>query len=515
MTGRELGPTANATSVDFALSIRVSEPGFSRYADAVSNPHSPLYGRTLTPETIGRRFGPPLGILARIRRQLSSHGITVVRTYPQRTEIDARASAGVVERYFHVVLHDYLDAHANRYYAPNRVATIPAALAPWVSGVVGLNSRPTLTAADVPASGLTPADAATAYDVTPLRQAGVDGAGLTIAIASFQRFNDQDVATFEHRFGIPAQPAPAHVPIGAGANVAGSDEADLDVEVARGIAPGANVLVFEAPSTNLGEVEMLNRIEASPARIASLSWGECDTVGNGVTPAFRRAVEDALRAAVASGKTFFVASGDSGAYDCQRSDFSDHRLSVDFPSDTPYVVSVGGTLLSVNSDGSYLRETAWNDPLENAGGGGGINTNDPHPSWQVALGLKTPSGRAVPDVSAAASPSSPWDIQTGGQETAVGGTSAATPFWAASMLLAEEYTGQQSACFLRPRPLHPRQQSGAVLPLHDVVEGNNRYYPAGPGWDYATGLGSPDVYNLARDLRAYLETHPKCDSSTT
>jgi kumamolisin len=46
------------------------------------------------------------------------------------------------------------------------------------------------------------------------------------------------------------------------------------------------------------------------------------------------------------------------------------------------------------------------------------------------------------------------------------------------------------------------------IPFHDVTIGSNRYYPAGPGWDAATGLGSPDVWGVARDFVAYLRSHP-------
>jgi subtilase family serine protease len=45
-------------------------------------------------------------------------------------------------------------------------------------------------------------------------------------------------------------------------------------------------------------------------------------------------------------------------------------------------------------------------------------------------------------------------------------------------------------------------------PFHDVTVGGNRYYPATSGWDFATGLGSPNVYNLAQDIVRYLKHHP-------
>lgn len=509
---RDLGPTPGATQISFALSLRIAEPRFARYLRAVTDPGSASYGRTLSPAAVGRRFGPPLQALALVRRRLEAHGITVTATYPQRTEMIARASAATVDGYFHVRLRDLVDRRLGRFYAPSGTPTIPAPISRWVGGVVGLDSESRILPADVPAAGLSPTDVALAYDIEPLRQLGIDGRGLTIAIGSFQPFSDKDVSAYESRFQIGG-PEPGQIPIGTGATVKGDDEADLDVEVVRAIAPGAQVLMVEAPSTDLGEVEMLNLIAGGKARIASLSWGQCDTPGNGVSGAYRKSVETALQAAAAEGTTFFIASGDSGAYDCQRSDFGDHRLTVDFPADSPYAVSVGGTLLSVDEDGSYLGETAWDDPLENAGGGGGIDTHDPRPAWQAADHAGSTAGRGVPDVSAAASPGSPWDTQIDGQRGPVSGTSAAAPFWAASMLLAEQYaepTGAGRTCFLAP-VLYALAAGPVAYPaFHDVTAGTNRYYSAHPGWDYATGLGSPDVFNLARDLRTYVRAHPGC-----
>jgi kumamolisin len=117
--------------------------------------------------------------------------------------------------------------------------------------------------------------------------------------------------------------------------------------------------------------------------------------------------------------------------------------------------------------------------------------------------------RGVPDVSAAADPDSGWLTRDYGNWDAAGGTSAATPFWAASMLLAHQYAGKQGVtrrCFLAP--ILYRLAAAHPSDFHDVRAGGNRYYDAGPGWDYATGLGSPDVWNLSRDLTAYLRSHP-------
>ena len=79
------------------------------------------------------------------------------------------------------------------------------------------------------------------------------------------------------------------------------------------------------------------------------------------------------------------------------------------------------------------------------------------------------------------------------------------------MLLAEQYArsrGVTKRCYLAPILYKLASTTQPYQPFHDVVLGGNRYYDAKKGWDYATGLGSPDVWNLARDLTAYLRSHP-------
>jgi len=269
----------------------------------------------------------------------------------------------------------------------------------------------------------------------------------------------------------------------------------------------AQILFYEAPNTAAGDLRMMNRIVAGKARIVSDSWGTCD---HRLPADYRRAEERTLKIAVRRGITFFVSSGDSGAYDCQSNDFADHRRTVDFPSDSASVVSVGGTLLSVNTNGSYRRESAWEDPLAFSGGGGGVDPIERAPTWQLAHHVGN-GRRGVPDVAAAASPGSGWFVQTGGDWEPIGGTSAAAPFWAASMVLAQQYAkrhGLAQTCFLAPllyKVFYARQRYFPAF--NDVISGGNRYFDAGKGWDYATGLGSPRVYNLARDLVAYRIAH--------
>jgi kumamolisin len=97
----------------------------------------------------------------------------------------------------------------------------------------------------------------------------------------------------------------------------------------------------------------------------------------------------------------------------------------------------------------------------------------------------------------------------------VGGTSAATPYWPASMLLIRHLAEQQGAgplgfanVLLYPiaaQKMNYDGVDGADEPFHDVVIGGNRRDDCRVGWDFATGLGSPNVAVLADDVVQFLK----------
>lgn len=291
-------------------------------------------------------------------------------------------------------------------------------------------------------------------------------------------------------------------------------EAALDIEVIRAVAPAAKILFYEAPLTQSGAYADMFRaiLRSRRADIVASSWGSCELT---LPPSERRADAVALRAAAAAGVSVFVASGDQGAYDCQGADLADHRLSVDWPASSQDAIAVGGTRLSLTPSLGYLGETAWQDQLTGWGGGGGVSRFDPRPAWQTGPGVVGPATdgrRQLPDVSADADQGTGWSIYADGGPEVVGGTSASAPFWAAAMLLVRQYAARHGVA--RPGPIDPLLYALAaghpsLPPFHDVIRGGNRYYQAASGWDPATGLGSPDVYNLARDMVIYLRAHSR------
>jgi hypothetical protein len=185
----------------------------------------------------------------------------------------------------------------------------------------------------------------------------------------------------------------------------------------------------------------------------------------------------------------FVASGDSGSYDCQRSDFADHRLSVDFPASSPQAVAVGGTLLSVNTDGSYAGEAGWEAPLSNAGGGGGVNRLDAAPSWQAAAGVGG-GHRGLPDVSASAARQRlghPRQRQLGHRRRHERGHAVLGRLDAARRAVRQEAGIKRR----RLAPILYRLAATHGSAFHDVRTGGNRYYDAGPGWTTRRGSAHP------------------------
>jgi kumamolisin len=255
-----------------------------------------------------------------------------------------------------------------------------------------------------------------------------------------------------------------------------------------------------------------------PGAIWSISLGQCEKL-------FSRADLETVNGVVAqaerSGTTVFVASGDSGGLECLGASEVDRSISsegISFPGDLPNITSVGGTTLDVASSGAYRAETTWTEPLLSQGSTGGVSSVFGQPAWQRAPGVISPysSGRTcgapagsycreVPDVAADANPTTGAAVRFEGHWFTNGGTSLATPEWAAFTALIDTYLmshGDKRLGFLNPLLYELAAGSPPYPPFHHVPLGANDFYPATPGYDMVTGLGTPYVWNLARDLQA-------------
>jgi subtilase family serine protease len=427
--------------------------------------------------------------------------------------MSASGPAQAVERLMTVGVHDHVTADGTRFYAPTGAVRVPAGLQPTVTSVAGLDNYSRATTEDLrDPKGLSPADASDFYNVNPLHSAGIKGAGQTIYLLEGDEYGPRALAAYAHKFGLPpfdisvkrdsanwGDPAPE--------GSTGS-ETDLDVEIVHAIAPDAKIVIYFA-SLNLNDLNnaMAALVHDHPGSIVSVSIGKCES--SDVQPVASQ-WDSVTHAAAASGASIFVSSGDRGAYGCVGSG-DNSALSASYMSAAPSVTSVGGTTVFLSATGGYGSEAAWGEPAQQWGSGGGNSTFFKVPTWQTGPGVHnqySDGSRQQPDVAANADTLSGWDILGTGTEGPVGGTSAAAPFWAAITALIDQDLTQQALAtvgFANPA-LYRFAQAPSGLPanpFHDITTGNDLYYPAAPGWDYATGLGTPDVAALTDDFEWY------------
>jgi kumamolisin len=505
---RDLGPVAGSEKVAMILSLR--DPSSARRQasiDAISTLGSPSYGRTLTPAQVAAQFGPDPSAVDAVVRALAARGLIAdwIRGNPWLT-VDA--SAVQVNATFGTAVHRFQDPDGTRFYASRPDPRVPAFLQPTVVGAGHVNSHAAARLAAVPVGGLKPVDAKTAYDTKPLRDLGIDGSGETIV---FWELSDgwvqSDFAAFNQKYGLPAvTPQLKDGP----ADAKQTGELIMDLEVAHAIAPGAKLVVYTTTfQDNFLQVED-KYVTENPGAILSLSWGGCESSSNADS---NRAEAAIYAKADQLGETALVASGDSGGYECMSSRQwgappGQDTIGVSAPASEPGVTAVGGTTISVQPNGAWHGETVWEMPTHLGGTGGGISQFFGLPSWQVAPGVQNQyntTHRSIPDISADADPVSGMSIFTDGGLGQGGGTSQSTPLWAGFTALMDQYlkrNGGRSLGFLNPA-LYAAARSAQPFPAyHDIVVGTNLVYPATPGYDLATGLGTPDVFNLARDLLA-------------
>jgi kumamolisin len=186
-------------------------------------------------------------------------------------------------------------------------------------------------------------------------------------------------------------------------------------------------------------------------------------------------------------------------------DEHDGGSHVNYPASSPHVLSIGGTtLVGDPGAGTIDSETVWNAGSGRATGGGVSNLFD-LPDWQEQAGVpnrfgKAKKGRGVPDVAANADANTGYQFLLNGKIAFVGGTSAATPLWAALVCRLAQAVGRPLGLL---QPLIYREQTAghACAGFRDISTGDNGSYAAAPGWDPNTGLGSPDGTALLNVLR--------------
>jgi hypothetical protein len=511
-------PTPGSKVLDLAIDLAPrNQSALDALLVAQSNPTSPLYHHYLTPSEFKSQFGQTPAAVADVVSFLKSKDLNVTSISPNNLLLKATGTVAVVNKAFALKVNNYvLSSHV--VFAPTADPEVPDTLAPIIQNITGLDNLSNYKPRGLnrapkkmvphagPGGGYTPSDLRTAYDVNPLLSAGATGAGQTVALFELDGYNPSDINAYLSNYALgPAKYSNVLVDGATNTPGSGAIEVSLDMEVASAMAPDASQKIYIGPNSTNGVNDLYNRIVTDDiAKVTSTSWGQCEAnSGN----AELNTLNNIFKQGAAQGQTFFAASGDSGAYDCGGGN-SVEDLSVDSPADQPYVVGVGGTNLVTGTSGTYGSESAWSIPSQNAGGGGGTSTFFTRPAYQSGSNL-TSTNRTVPDVSADADPASGYSIYCSGDSSyctgwgEIGGTSAAAPLWVGiaadinQYLLAQKQTplGNVDAALYT---LYNTSQPYA--PYHDVTTGTNLYYQAGTGYDLATGIGTPNAWNIARDI---------------
>lgn len=539
---------------------------------------SPNYHKYLTPAQFATRFGMSDNDVNKVVSWIESLGFTNIKVAKNRNRITFDGTVSQLESVFGLEMHHYL-VDGEVHLANSMNPSVPAALSSAVQYVGHLNDfapkprakmRPNFTSYVSGNHFLTPADFKTIYDLNGLG----DGTGQKMAVVGQSTVATSDLNNFRTAAGLPASTVTMKLMEGTAKRCSGDEgESDLDLEWAGGVATNASItFVFAGLGTSDTCTKrfdsvwdaLQNALETPVAPFVSTSYGFCEQGLQAQSPGFAAAIRTSVQTGQTLGVTLVSASGDAGAADCDSGASATQGLAVDVPSSIPETTAMGGTEFSADSPTSttnnppggdppfwlpagatsdtvssaqgYIGETAWNDTTLNktlSATGGGASILFPKPAWQSGTGTM----RLVPDVSLSASPDhdpylfcSEDDQQTGqivstctagfrtgagGNLTAVGGTSAGAPTFAAILALINQFLGTPSLA-----PVNPTLYSVAASTpsaFHDIKTGNNVVpctapstncptgttqigFSAGVGYDEVTGLGSVDGFALAQAM---------------
>jgi Pro-kumamolisin, activation domain/Bacterial Ig-like domain (group 3) len=400
---------------------------------------SPNYHKWLTPDQFGKQYGPADTDIQAVTDWLTSQGFTGIKVSAGRTTIEFSGNVGQVRNAFQTEIHHFF-VNDKMHVANVSDPQIPAALAPVVAGVLTLHDfrpkaqvhqlgtfrktkatgevTPLFTYAGcgskstVPCYAVGPGDFQKIYNV-PYVPGTSDGAGVTIAIVQDSNINVADVTSFRSLFGLPANFSTSNIilngpdpgiqgpnnPNGNGDEV----EADLDVQWAGAVAPGATIdLVVSQDSDTIGtagiDLSAIYIINNNIAPIMSESFGDCEA---GLGTSGEDFYVQLWQQASAQGITVILAAGDSGSAACDPSSTASNQdvaasgLAVSGLASTGYNVAMGGTdfqngtvpspfwnttnatsgTLTQISAKSYIPESTWNDSCSAPATAGNVALN--------------------------------------------------------------------------------------------------------------------------------------------
>ncbi|NUR27969.1 MAG: hypothetical protein HOV83_19360 [Catenulispora sp.] len=558
----------------------------------VNDPNSPNYGQFLTPEQVKQQFGATPAQISAVQQWLKDAGLKVSQV--STNWIDATGDSAAVQRAFGTQLKNYQRADGTIGYAASSAAVVPGAVAGYVAGVAGLSQtsvrahtdsvkNPVSPNANTPnagaqswcgsywgqsnVTGLPAGSNGSSIPILPCPYTAQDlrsaygltktGKGATIAVVDWYAADKMiDAANqWSSHNGVAAFRAGQYKEYYNRGAWNSSDvcadatgEEALDVEMAHGLAPDANIVYVGANSCNDNDLMAAEQqiVDQHLADVVSNSWGALvHSNGGDEDPAVMAQYDRIFQQGAAEGISFTFSTGDcgdddpankaGGAVNCSA---NSARKQTEWPVSSQWVTAVGGTTLATNSGGGYAWEVAMGDHRAKVqgnswsaapgripfffGGGGGTSEDVVQPWYQAGkvpaalAGTKMDGSaaarpmRVIPDVAMNGSlaTSVQVDYPDSGKivQTSMGGTSVAAPEFAAVLADAKEAAGHaigfanpslyalNSSAFhdvtTRPGITEGVFSGGSDSELYQV--GLDTSLTATAGYDNATGLGSPN-----------------------
>jgi kumamolisin len=412
----------------------------------------------LSVSQFAQTYGQSPSTIAQLTGFLSSYGISS-QVYPDDIDVVATGTAGEFDSALSVQQQQYyapqrsapkgfLPVPAQTFHGTSQLPQLPSSVAQSVLAVLGLtnygpfasqsvranpavsppvkgSTNPCLALTGLPNACNLSSNFAANYGLDPLYSKGASGEGQTLAIVTLAALDPGAPQYYWNNIlGLPASSRTLTVDnidggSGAPSNANGTGETDLDVEQSGGVAPGANVIVYQAPNTDYGFADaFFTAASQNTASSVSTSWGESETalqssiVSGEEAPAYETAFDEAFLEMAVQGQSGFDATGDEGAYDAS-GDIGSTNLSIDSSSDSPYITAAGATTLPwtgsvAGPDGTapvtVPAQRAWGwdylwqpvatvngisltDSAESqvVGSGGGYSTIEPTPSYQLGI----------------------------------------------------------------------------------------------------------------------------------
>jgi subtilase family serine protease len=551
-------PDSQQINLTTVLALR-NQGQLAQLESDLQNRHSPNYHQFLTTYQFVAAFGPTPDQMTAVVSWLTAQGFTVTSTNLRTRRVEFTGSvASIRQTLGTAIVTDGVDfANLSDPAVPASLApTIEAILGltslppPFssespraIEGEVSEAFTDVMSDEVIGTLGpnFAPADFYTFYNETPVLNGGNHGTGKPdcVAIPEDGNLSNNALAKFNKQFNLPPVSLRRIAVNGKTPGLAGDNEPALDVEWVHALSPNTPIRIYFGTGS-------------STSYLAAITGAVDDNVCGAITSSIEDTCPDVatlntynsvLEQAAAQGQTVFKSAGDYGdnwycgnvipssapIYDQSNCEISGSPLpasatgsqpSVDEEAASPFLTSVGGTQFTPvylnGADASLVGdglETAWNGngdkgdhcPVKDSTGGG-KSVVFSKPAWQTGIGVPDDGARDIPDVALGANGDNAPGFfvysRSSGESfvslVATGGTSIATPMWAAISRLIAAAEGVTRLGNINPRLYELGNLQSLSTGLHDVTEGDNTDgkvpgYSAGVGYDQVTGWGSPNI----------------------